>query len=289
MFKFSLLLTLLCTLLCLIALCVSRLFVSGYTITFVASYADSADIYLLDLDQGILWNLIASDTNENMAVWSPDGRRLAFVSYISGGADIFIRNREHAEPRNLTRSYGIDELHPTWSANSQEIAFHSSGDLYVINAESGDLRMLSSQGFIYLADWSPDGAGVIYTVMSEDIYEIVIVDVTTRERVILLQNQQVMQSPVWSPDGSQIALLMFDPQSLKLQLYLMNADGTSLQRLTDGRGDILSPRWSPDGRWIAYAEKLTRNYDIYVLEITTGTTRQLTTQPVDEIPTDWMP
>lgn len=56
--------------------------------------------------------------------------------------------------------------------------------------------------------------------------------------------------PDWSPDGEQI---VFDSwRSGSAEIYIMQADGNGVHRLTDGPGDNQEPEWSPDGRWIAY-------------------------------------
>jgi len=58
-------------------------------------------------------------------------------------------------------------------------------------------------------------------------------------------------SPAWSPDGSKIAFAGAGAEGY--DLYVMNADGTGLTRLTDHAGDEAAPAWSPDGSRIAFA------------------------------------
>jgi TolB protein len=58
-------------------------------------------------------------------------------------------------------------------------------------------------------------------------------------------------APVWSPDGARIAFAGASEEGL--DLYVMNADGTNLTRLTDLAGDETLPAWSPDGDRIAFA------------------------------------
>ena len=58
-------------------------------------------------------------------------------------------------------------------------------------------------------------------------------------------------SPVWSPDGSRIAFVGASEEGF--DLYVMNADGTDITRLTDLPGDETQPAWSPDGDRIAYS------------------------------------
>ena len=58
-------------------------------------------------------------------------------------------------------------------------------------------------------------------------------------------------SPVWSPDGSRIAFVGASEEGF--DLYVMNADGTDITKLTDLPGDETQPAWSPDGDRIAYS------------------------------------
>jgi TolB protein len=87
-------------------------------------------------------------------------------------------------------------------------------------------------------------------------------------------------SPVWNPKtGSQIAFV--SGRTGLPQIYIMEADGTNVQRMTDG-GYAVSPSWSPNGQFLALAWR--RNYgpgapggqDIYVMDIASRQWVQLT-------------
>jgi Tol biopolymer transport system component len=61
--------------------------------------------------------------------------------------------------------------------------------------------------------------------------------------------------PAWSPDGSQIAFLVYPPRFDRASIYTINTDGTGLQQLvTDGAGYYDSyPTYTPDGQWVIYS------------------------------------
>jgi Tol biopolymer transport system component len=67
-------------------------------------------------------------------------------------------------------------------------------------------------------------------------------------------------APAWSPDGSQ--LLFVSHRSGDEELYVANADGTGVRRLTRSPGPDLSPAWSSDGRRIAWS----RNAEIWTMD-----------------------
>jgi TolB protein len=57
--------------------------------------------------------------------------------------------------------------------------------------------------------------------------------------------------PAWSPDGRRLAFARSTDRGRSFRVYVMNAGGSGVRRLTRGTFDY-SPAWSPDGRWIAY-------------------------------------
>jgi tricorn protease len=59
-------------------------------------------------------------------------------------------------------------------------------------------------------------------------------------------------------------------------IWLASANGGSARRLTSERGEELFPKFSPDGRWIAYTGQTTGSRQVYVISVDGGTPRQLT-------------
>jgi len=83
--------------------------------------------------------------------------------------------------------------------------------------------------------------------------------------------------PQLSPDGRRIALAS-ERTGKSREIWIANVDGSGAVRLTDTAGKLQgTPRWSPDGRWIAYdAFDPSGDYSIYVLEAAGGSPRLLT-------------
>jgi TolB protein len=152
--------------------------------------------------------------------WSPDGRKLAFVSQRDGNAEIYVMSADGSEQQNLTRQPASDS-HPSWSPNGRKLAFVSRRDgnseIYVMNADGSGLRNLT-------------------------------------------RTPSADRDPAWSPDGRAIAFVQEcmprpgDPRWRCGATYLrvVNADGSGLRRLTTHRGHALTPSWSADGKTIRY-------------------------------------
>ena len=69
--------------------------------------------------------------------------------------------------------------------------------------------------------------------------------------------------PVYSPDGRKIAF--GSSRSGDFEIYVMNADGSDVVRLTQSSGLDVRPAWSPDGKRIAFTSNRDGNYDIYIV------------------------
>ena len=104
---------------------------------------------------------------------------------------------------------------------------------------------------------------------------------------VRLRPQRLPAEPVWSPDGTRIAFESF--REGNGDIYVMNADGSGLTRLTSDPALDSSPSWSPDGTRIAFESSREGNINIYVIDADGSNLARLTDDPaVDKDPV-WSP
>jgi TolB protein len=188
--------------------------------------------------------------------WSPDGRRIAFVSGdgdyrnqiprdVNVSGSIHVMNNDGTGRRRITR--GTDDHSPTWSRDGRRIAFVREDDVYIVAARAGAIPTLLSadrQWRSFYPRWSPDGERIA-CVRDGAIHTIEVRSRTVRRLTPADGNDS---QPEWSPDSRAIA---FTRQRSGTDVYVMDADGTGVRRLTANR-DSSTPTWSRDGRWIVY-------------------------------------
>jgi TolB protein len=148
--------------------------------------------------------------------WSPDGRRLAFVSGSSTSSRIWLIDADGTHLERLTTGTALDQQ-PAWSPDGRHIAF---------------VRALS-----------------------ERAQGIVIVDVKTRREALIAGAPGAYRHPTWSPTGRRLAFSYArHPKTGRYGIYVVRSDGRRLHRISPGsRNDYCDPAWSPDGRRIAYS------------------------------------
>jgi len=89
----------------------------------------------------------------------------------------------------------------------------------------------------------------------------------------------------WSPDGSKIAF--YASSNADLDIYVMDADGGNVTRLTEGPSHDRSPTWSPDGRRIAFTSDRDGDDEVYIMNADgTGPVR-LTTSAAPDVLDAW--
>ena len=112
--------------------------------------------------------------------------------------------------------------------------------------------------------------------MDGDIY--VMNDDGSKRRRLTWNTKSYDIDPRWSPDGKRIAFArkMNKISQHTYELFVMNADGTDLQRLTHNKVIDIYPDWSPDGKRIAFTSGRSGRFEVHVVELATLAVTQLT-------------
>lgn len=75
-------------------------------------------------------------------------------------------------------------------------------------------------------------------------------------------DDEIESNPAWSPDGRRVAFVRGDGS-----VYVMNADGSAIKRVTEPRPEVEAPAWSPDGRRLAFGAAAGSAFAIYVVNV----------------------
>ena len=270
-------------------------------IAFVSERDGNFEIYMMDADGKNQRRLTNNDFPDTNPSWSPDGKRIIFVSernkniaaeegpvMIGGGIiigdmrkrpQIYVMDADGKNQHRLSNEF-FAEWHPSWSPDGKRIVFTSSGAMdvagghwriYVMDADGGNKQNLSNEGEDdYYPSWSPDGKRIAFVSIRDgrgnlDIY---VMDADGSNQQRLTENPDHEWEPSWSPDGERIAFTsskLPDFMPANSDIYVIDADGKNQRRLTKNTSRNTDPSWSPDGKRIVFVSNRDRNYEIYVM------------------------
>ena len=227
-----------------------------------------SDIYVMNANGTGLRNLTAQlgPGFDGDPAWSPDGRQMIFERSPDGSAantDVWVMNVDGAPAaHDLTPgSKGFDG-DPAWSPGGRRIAFTSArtgnNEIWLVNPDgSGLLNLTNNPASDTDPTWSPDGEFVAFTSNRDGNYEIY--ETNDRFQLRRLTNSPSLDAlPAFSPDGRYIVFESDRFQAGNRDLYLMNADGTGVRRLTTSAQWDVAPDWQriPPGTRPAAVPKL---------------------------------
>jgi TolB protein len=116
---------------------------------------------------------------------------------------------------------------------------------------------------------------------------IVLAAVLAAKLLVRTQGNWKDGSPAWSPDGRRIAF--YSERDGNAEIYVMNADGTGVTRLTNTKADEGYPAWSPDGRTISFDSDASGTFDIWAMDATGANVRRLTGDRARDVSATWSP
>lgn len=189
--------------------------------------------------------------------WSPDGRKLAYVSFEFDKAVVMVQDVFTGDRKAVANFRGSNSA-PAWSPDGRRLAVTLSIDgvsqLYMLELASGERRRLTTSGAIDTeAVFTPDGA-TLYFVSdrggSPQIYRMPAAG-GPAERVSFSGSYNI--SPAISPDGKTLAYVTRDGGGA-FRVMTQDVNGGSPLSVTDTTEDE-SPSFSPNGRLIMYATR----------------------------------
>ena len=190
--------------------------------------------------------------------WSPDGTRLAYVSFINGRPEIFVQNIFSSKKEKLASFKGLNNA-PRWSPDGKYLALTLSKDgnpeIYIMNVNSRKLtRITRSYAIDTEPEWLPGSNGLIFTSDrggSPQLYEIKLNRYQPASRAKRLTFEGNYNArPAVSVDGRYIA--MVHRSQGKFRIAVLERDSGHFSILTKGHLDE-SPSFAPNGRMIIYA------------------------------------
>ncbi len=120
------------------------------------------------------------------------------------------------------------------------------------------------------------------------VYRLIVADADGRNPRVLVESQQPLMSPAWSPDGRKLAYVSFEHNNS--EIYVQTLRSGTRQRVSARPGVNSAPAWSPDGRKLALTlSGRNGNLDIYVLELGTQVLSRLTERRSIDTEPAWSP
>lgn len=233
---------------------------------------------------------------ESEPVWSPDGRKIAFVSDRDGEREIWVMNADGRGRRQLTHN-DADEHDPDWSPDGRQIAFERNDglhdeEIYVVNTDgTGERQLTANETNDYSPSWSPDGRQIAFASdRGGGRSDIFVMKADGTGQRSLTRTRAGGDRPSWEPNGRRI---VFECGAADLCM-MSSTNGGGFRRLARGpAGEMLAPTWSKDGRKIAFvsASSQSRDFpygDIYVMNANGEQQRRVTRDGISGNPS-WSP
>lgn len=245
-------------------------------------------------------------------VLSPDGSRYAYIRFATGTREVIlvIDNLTGTDTRWASALWGGNPIllrhdTPAWSHDGVWIAFAALGpgvqtpDLYRVStvasepgpdvleqltydeaAESWPAFAPDDQSLAYVAQYVQDG---------ETVTELRHLSLTNGFMRNLTSNgaELIESAPDWSPDGQYIVFEGRAAGETTSRIYRISVQGGEPEVLIESDGSDIRPRYSPDGRHIVFSSNRTGNWDVFIYELETGTTYQVTSGSQIDIANDW--
>jgi len=265
----------------------------GKSILFSRGWVDKindrsrSNIWMADITGARVRELTHGDWSDSSPVWSPDGKKIAFLSDRDGTTQVHILwldTREVAQLTHVERTPGGLK----WSPDGKKLAFTSfvpdTKPILPVEMIKRPKGAKWAKGAVVVdrLSWARDGRGPV----PKGYTHIYVIDAqlggTPRQ---ITSGDYSHSDPQWSEDGKRIyfsAIRKPEAEYLRgdSELYVVSLDTLEVKTLTDRKGPDRGARISPDGKWIAYAGYDDKNFtshlsSLYLMDTSGGNKKLL--------------
>ncbi|ACT60201.1 amidohydrolase family protein [Hirschia baltica] len=158
------------------------------------------------------------------------------------------------------------------SPDGKWIAFDLLNDIYIMSAEGGEAKaILSGPATQKSPQFSSDGKTLAYISDASGHDNIWTASVKGKKRKqISFEERDIISSPAWSPSDEAIIAVVREPEASKVYSSTIReyyVDGSEPKHMVDapgGRRDVQEPRYSPDGEYLYYTQRVGGDHYVYV-------------------------
>jgi TolB protein len=253
---------------------------------------------------GSLWRQQIRGTTATQLTWgagydyqpdcSPDGHWVVYASYLKDAVELWALNIDSKQTHQLTVG-GAVNLEPRFSPDGKRIAFVSTlykahfhiftadfqnGEISHLERLTGETRSTLPRYYYSAFDheispaWSPDGSDIVFVSNRGHVYGTggfwrMKAVPGSEAREIHYEETAWKAHPEFSPDGKRIVYASYLGQAWH-QLWVLPSDGGNPFPLSYGSFDNINPRWSPDGKSIAFISNRDGNTSLWIQQVLSG-------------------
>lgn len=256
-----------------------------------ASKNDKQQIFIMDEDGEHVRQVSNINLNCFTPRFSPDGKKIVFTATNPNSDFIYMVDLDDSSSFRfpIFISGGTD---PVFSPDGKFLLYRSEKNfnnaIYMTDLETDSSDIVSDGSLSTHAEFSPEGTRIIYTSSMEGNMDLVVFDLedtSENAQKTIASTDDAELYGTFSPDGKLVAYASFNIQ-YKGTVHVCKPDGSSNKTISHG-GSSYNPKFSPDGKWLAFISDNTGKFEVYICSPDGSGLKKLTSKDGNTTEYDW--